>query len=480
MADTGKPCVAIAGASGFIGKSLCAELSRHMSVVALSRRAPPQQHPNEPCQWRQADLFSLLQVEQAVSGATCGIYLVHSMQPTSRMTQGSFADIDLILADNFARAARKQGLRRIIYLGGIIPQHASPQAHLSPHLRSRLEVERVLGSYGTEVIAIRAGLVVGRSGSSFKILESLVRRLPLMLCPRWTQTLGQPIALSDVVTIITRTLQDPELPAGAYDIGGADVLSYIDMMRRVAKKLGLWRAFFGTRLFTPTLSRLWVSLITGAPKELIYPLIESLKHEMIVQSDILFQRYGLTAKTFSAALDEALTTTNEPLPRVHSQAARRIVRSVNSVCSIQRLRIPHGRSVAWASQTYSKWLPRFLAPLIRVDVDAQGSMRFYLQPLGLQWQSVLALELSFSRERSSETRSLYYITGGVLSDNRDGKPPGRFEFRQVPGHNEVVIAILNYLPRLPWWFYVWTQAQVHVFVMNCFGRVTRRLAEREA
>jgi len=432
---------------------------------------------DEPLQWRQADLFSLLQVEAAVQGASCGIYLVHSMQQTSRMTQGSFADIDLILADNFARAARKHGLTRIIYLGGILPPHAATDPQLSAHLRSRLEVERVLGSYGAQVIALRAGLVVGQHGSSYQILETLVRRLPLMLCPRWTQTLGQPIALSDVVAMICRIVQDPALPAGAYDLGGGDVLSYIDMMRRVAKRLGLRRAFVGTRFFTPMLSRLWVSLITGASKELIYPLIASLKHEMVARGDALFRRYGIQAKSFAAALDEALAPQAQSWAPVVSTVRHTAVVPANTVCSIQRVRIPQGRSVAWASQTYSRWLPRFLAPIIRVDIDDQGSMRFYLQPLGIGWGAWLALELTFSKERSDDTRSLYYITGGILSDNRSGKQPGRFEFRQVPGHSEVVIAILNYQPRLAWWFYVLTQAQVHLFIMRCFGRVTRRLAE---
>ena len=177
--------VAVAGASGFVGSALCHELvAAGMHVLALGRSpVPARQEVQREAALRvsepgitkvQADLFSLIQVERAIDGADIGIYLVHSMLPAARLTQGHFSDFDLLLADNFARAAQRKGLKRIIYVGGIIPDIR--EELLSKHLQSRLEVERVLGSTGLPVFVLRAGLIVGRGGSSLKIIINMVRR----------------------------------------------------------------------------------------------------------------------------------------------------------------------------------------------------------------------------------------------------------------------------------------------------------------
>src|SRR5690606_15038482 len=176
--------------------------------------------------WRACDLYSLLQAEQALAGADYAFYLVHSMMPMASLTQGSFEDIDLILADNFARAASKAGVKQIIYLGGIIPSGTL----LSRHLRSRLEVEQTLAAHGVPVTRIRASLIVGARGSSFQIVEKLVKRLPLLLCPRWTRTLTQPIALKDVLEILQYVMGKPEHFHHAYDVGGPSVLSYVEVL----------------------------------------------------------------------------------------------------------------------------------------------------------------------------------------------------------------------------------------------------------
>ena len=152
--------VAIAGAGGFVGAALTARLvADGVRVIALGRAAPAPSGPGDAMiERRQADLFSLLQVELALAGADVGVYLVHSMMPAAQLTQGRFDDLDIVLADNFARAARAQGLKRIVYLGGLIP---TSRHDLSRHLESRLEVERVLGSTGIPVTTLRAGLIVG-------------------------------------------------------------------------------------------------------------------------------------------------------------------------------------------------------------------------------------------------------------------------------------------------------------------------------
>src|SRR5690606_17786672 len=151
-------------------------------------------------------------------------------------TQGDFSDHDLVAADNFARAASHAGVRQIVYLGGLVPE-----GDLSAHLRSRLEVEHALAQHGVPVTALRAGMVVGPGGSSTDIMLRLVRRLPAMICPSWTTTLTQPIALSDCVELLTWCLGETRTFGESFDVGGPDVLTYRDMMQRAAAALGLKR-----------------------------------------------------------------------------------------------------------------------------------------------------------------------------------------------------------------------------------------------
>ena len=168
--------LALAGATGYIGHNLLNELKKKYDVIALSRNGDDKDDESH-VEWRSCDLFSLHDTIDGLKGADIAIYLVHSMMPSAKLTQGSFEDMDLILADNYARAAKENGIQQIVYLSGIIPEETED---LSRHLKSRLEVERVLGAYGTPVTTIRAALIVGPKGSSFPILSKLVKRLPVM------------------------------------------------------------------------------------------------------------------------------------------------------------------------------------------------------------------------------------------------------------------------------------------------------------
>ena len=145
--------IALTGASGYIGHNLLKLLTGDYDVIALSRNGNQQEH-SPHVEWRSCELFSVSSAEKALEGADYAVYLVHSMLPSAKLTQADFEDMDAILADNFARAARKNGIKQIVYLSGIIPEHL-PQEQFSRHLRSRLEVERILGSYGVPVTTIR-------------------------------------------------------------------------------------------------------------------------------------------------------------------------------------------------------------------------------------------------------------------------------------------------------------------------------------
>jgi uncharacterized protein YbjT (DUF2867 family) len=456
--------IAVAGASGFVGRQLCEQLAQEHQVVAISRQS---QDPNRD--WkngiisRRADLFSLKQIEEALQGADIAVYLIHSMLPANRLTQGSFADLDAILADNFARAAKRQGVKRIIYLGGLIPGEG-----LSPHLSSRLEVEWILASQGTPLITLRAGLIVGTQGSSFVIMERLVRRLPIMLCPAWTTKLCQPIHIDNVVHFLKNTITDGDLPSGAYDIGGPDQISYLDMMRETARILDRTRWFFAVPFMTAGLSKLWLRLITQTPKQLVYPLVESLRHDMICHSNPLAERYHITPAPIRSALHDALKTSHGKSPAASSRRFRPRLMEY-AVTSVQRIPIAPNQTIAGLTKEYADWVQTFMRPFIRILHTQDGSLKFYFRFLPFR-PGLLLLELTFSPERSDQTRQLFYISNGSLLAKNAGPKRGRFEFRRLPNSDEALTAVLDFYPRLPWWIYRYSQALIHLLVMTCFRR----------
>lgn len=455
-----RPRVVVAGASGFVGSALLPVLAARHNVIALSRSGSA---AIPGVRWEKCDLFSLLQTERAVSGADYAVYLVHSMLP-ARLTQARFEDMDFILADNFARGAARAGVKQIVYLGGIIPD----DAQLSRHLASRLEVERVLSARGVPVTSLRAGLIVGPRGSSFRIVLRLVQRSPLLLCPHWTRSMTQPAGLADVVRLIDFCIGRTETYGRAYDVGGPDVMSYVELMRRTAARLGRRRWIVTVPFVSSRLSTWGLRAITGAHRELVAPLVESLRHAMLAHSPTMQERAGIDPQTFDEALESALQG-EEETPEADAHLLRRDKRSGQGryVCSIQRLPLPPGHDAIWVAREYARWLPLLFRYVLRVTVDDRLNLAFRLtgcrRPL---------LELAYSQDRSSADRPLYYITGGILAgtaDISDGRAPARLEFRESPDRRSVLAAIFNYRPSLPWWFYRLTQAPMHLLVMKLFA-----------
>ncbi|MCG3192072.1 MAG: NAD(P)H-binding protein [Thermoanaerobaculia bacterium] len=463
--------VAVAGASGFVGRALLPILSECFHVVALTRKGSPGGNRETGdavigrVEWRGCDLFSLLEAEKALSGADFAVYLVHHMMPAARLTQGSFADLDLISANNFARAARAAGIRQIVYLGGLIPQNDD----LSRHLESRLEVERELRSTGVPVTALRAGLILGPGGSSFDILVRLVGRLPALLCPAWTSTRTQPVALDDVVSMIASVIGDPSTFGETADVGGPDVMTYREMLARTAEVLRLKRPFVAFPFLTPRLSTLWVSTVTGAPRQLVGPLVMSLRHPMVARDRSLQLRKIGEGIPFDEAVRRALPAQGAA---GGGSSLRRMAQrpSGNAVRSVQRLPLPEGWNALDVSREYLRWLPNFTRPFLRVRIleDGRCEFRFVGVPREL-------LVLNFSEERSSDNRPLFYIRGGLLAQTHE---KGRLEFREVLDGKAILAAIHDFRPTLPWFIYVNTQARVHLSVMKSFRRHLGRLATR--
>ena len=463
--------VAVAGASGFVGQALVAALLPAHDVIALGR-GEPASAPREGLDYRRCDLYSAEQAAEALAGATAAVYLVHSMLPSARLVQATFSDLDLICADNFARAAARARVLHIVYLGGLTPAGANG---LSEHLRSREEVECVLASHGARVTTLRAGLVIGPGGSSFDMLLRLAERLPWMILPKWGSTRSQPIGLDDVVRLLVFALEHPEFAGRAHDVGGPSVLSYAQMLEHTVTLLGRRPHIFRLPFNVPVVSLLWVSAITGAPLALVMPLIESLKHEMLARQGLGLQAAaGFSATSFDVLVAQAMrdeAARVKPPPPSRGAPARK---RASTVVSLQRLHRPGTLTAREVADTYFRWLPGWLRPFIRVTRTASG------WALALVGVASPLLELSFDEARSDDDRAVFRISGGLLRARASEQ--GTFEFRSVLAGKFVMTLVSGFEPRLPWLLYKFTQAIAHGQVMRAFGRHLKRMerAPRDA
>jgi uncharacterized protein YbjT (DUF2867 family) len=224
----------------------------------------------------EGDCLDEKSLDRALAGVKFAYYLVHSMGGRS-----DFADADRRAADNFGRAAARAGVQRIIYLGGLTGNSRS----LSAHLKSRVETGDLLRASGVPVIEFRASIVIGAGSLSFQMIQSLVERLPVMICPRWVATLTQPIAIADVVSYLDAALELPGTTSPIFEIGGPEVVSYGEMMRVYARLRGLRRLLLPVPLLTPHLSGLWLALVTPAQARVGRALVEGLKNATVVGSN---------------------------------------------------------------------------------------------------------------------------------------------------------------------------------------------------
>ncbi len=470
-----KPVVAIAGASGFVGTALRRTLAESFTWQALTRSETISGGSSDPTGtlWRHCDLYSLPQVREALRGADYAVYLVHSMHPSTRLVQGSFQDMDLLLADNFVRGAEEAGVRHIIYLGGLLP---ADDVKLSPHLESRREVEAVLRSRSIPVTVLRAGLIFGPGGSSFGMLVKMVRRLPVLVLPGWTRSRTHSIDIRDVVRAFAVALEDGNLRGGTYDLGGHEPMSYGAMIRRTARLLGRKRLFVTFPFSCFLLSRGWVSLFSGLPGSLVNPLLESLRHSLEARPNALLDRIRPDAVPFERSLLDSVAAEASAPPHPRQASRRKDLRMIQRsrrVRSVQRMYLPDGYDAAMVAERYGDWLTYSSGRLLAVTRSPAGALAFRLWPL----RSSL-LELTPTPEsRTGGRRRAFYISGGLLT--RAVEPPGRLEFRVFPENRCVIAAIHGFAPCLPWWLYRHTQALVHLTVMRAFSRHLRRIGRRD-
>jgi uncharacterized protein YbjT (DUF2867 family) len=269
-------CILLTGATGYVGGQLLPRLLEGGHQVRALVRDPKKRSLPEGAEPVQGDAVSGEGLEDALAGTDVAYYLIHSMGGGN---SGGFADQDEQAARNFARAARKGGTGKAVYLGGL----PSSNDHDSEHLRSRHRTAEVLAEEGPDLAYARAAMVLGAGSSSFDMLRKLVHRLPLMVTPSWVDTKSQPIAIDDVVQALA-ALGESDV-TGEVHLGGADVLTYRSMMRRFARLENRRQpTMVPTPVLSPKLSSYWVQFITGADGGLVRPLVDGLRSEMVVQT----------------------------------------------------------------------------------------------------------------------------------------------------------------------------------------------------
>jgi uncharacterized protein YbjT (DUF2867 family) len=286
--------VLVAGASGFVGARLCPALeAAGHTVRAMTRRPAGYRGGGEPVAGDVGDPATL---RTALAGCEVAFYLVHSLG------DADFEQRDADGAAAFGRAAAHAGVARIVYLGGL----GASEDDLSAHLRSRHEVEELLGKAGAPVTTLRAGIIVGHGGISWEMTRQLVEHLPAMVCPRWVRTRTQPIAVADVVRYLVGVLDVPETTGSGFDIGGPEVLEYLTMMRRVAAIEGRRMLVLPVPLLTPSLSSRWLSLVTDVDVATGRSLIDSMSNEVVVRDDSIRELVPFSPMDYDDAVLVAL------------------------------------------------------------------------------------------------------------------------------------------------------------------------------
>jgi uncharacterized protein YbjT (DUF2867 family) len=291
----------VTGATGYVGGRLLRRLAAEGRSVRALARVPARVERLPGVTAARADLLTGEGLTAALEGCHTAYYLVHSMERVPP-GDGDFSGRDRRAAETFGKAAAAAGVERIVYLGGI-----APAGDLSPHLGSRLEVEEVLLAAVPGSTALRASIVIGAGSPSFRVLVRLVERLRILPLPRWRSNRTQPIDERDVIEFLARTPSTAEAAGRSLDVCGPDVLSYGEMIERIADLMGVGRMPLGLgRSLTPPVSAV-VAGVSGQPLELVRPLMESLESDVLPRDPEAAPRlYGIRPRSFGRAVEHAL------------------------------------------------------------------------------------------------------------------------------------------------------------------------------
>ena len=290
--------VLVTGATGFVGNRLISALvEKGYKIKALSRRDLPSK---ESVKFVQADAFDVHSLSNAMKGTDVAFYLLHSMEDNISAWR-NFAEREKFQAENFLRAAEEAGVKRIIYLGGLVSESIS----LSPHMASRKKVGEILASGKIPVTELRASIIIGSGGGSYAMLRYLAERLRVMVCPKWVKSLAQPIAVDDVVKYLVGSMENSTTSGKIFEVGGPDKMTYEKLMRVYAKFIKKNIFIIQIPFLTTRLSSYWVDLITPVKASLARPLVDSLVHDTIVTDDKITKIIPFERKTVIESIEIA-------------------------------------------------------------------------------------------------------------------------------------------------------------------------------
>lgn len=378
--------IMVTGATGFIGSRLISHLSKMgYSVTGMSRREIA---GVSDVKYVQADVFDASQLEKALKGTKIAYYLLHSMEG-SKENWKEFAAREKLQAQNFLQAAVKTGVKRIIYLGGLV----NDSLELSPHMKSRKKVGEILASGDIPVTEFRASLIIGAQGGSYAMLRYLVERLPVMVCPSWVKSLAQPIAVDDVIEYLAGCVTKVETIGRIYEIGGRDKMTYEQIMHVYAKYLDKRLFVVHIPFLTTRLSSYWVDLITPVKASLARPLIDSLVHDTVVADNSITKVIPLKLKSVLQSIDIATKEMRENPPATPLREERTGFK-IN-----QKLLLASLIAMAIVGTTYY-WLD-----------DRSELFEPLWMIIGIFWYAVIIIALVFVKNKTR----LGYLIAGILS-----------------------------------------------------------------
>ncbi|MEZ8030941.1 MAG: NAD(P)H-binding protein [Nitrosopumilus sp.] len=378
--------ILVTGSTGFIGKKLLTKLDETgFKVKAMSRSKYPD---TENTKYVQANAFDADSLCTATEGVETAFYLLHSMEG-SKKEWAEFANREKQQAQNFLKAATQSGVKRIIYLGGLVNE----SLHLSKHMKSRHDVGKILASGDIPVTELRASVIVGAEGGSYAMLRYLVERLPLMVCPKWVKSQTQPIAVDNVVDYLIGVMKNPETSGKILEIGGPEVMTYEQLMRLYSYILNRNLTVIQIPFLTPRLSSYWIDLVTPVKASLARPLVDSLVHDSVVKDKSIDKLVSVKLKPMTEAIASA---------REESKAFKPIIKSGEEKTSYkinQKILLITLCAMAFIGTTYY-WMD-----------DRSDVWQIPWLVGSLIWYAAILFAISFVRQKAR----LGYLIGGLLS-----------------------------------------------------------------
>lgn len=375
--------ILVTGSTGFIGSRLVKRLaSLGYTVTAMSRKKIPDSLSVKQV---KADSLDASSLKNSLKGIRIAFYLLHSMEGEKKHWK-EFAEREKTQAQNFLKAATECGVKRIIYLGGLVDD----SLELSSHMKSRKDVGEILSSGNIPVTQLRAPLIIGAGGGSYAMLRYLVERLRVMICPKWVKTLSQPIAVDDVIEYLIKCMENQDTIGRTFDIGGPEKMTYEQLMRQYSAFLNKNLFVIQVPFLTTRLSSYWVDLVTPVKASLARPLIDSLVHDSTVKDESITKIIPMRLKNIREAIEIATTEVNQEQPKPENEKTGFAIN--------QKILLYSLLSISIIGTTYY-WLDS------RVDV---------YHPIWLAASTLWFMAIGFSILFVSKKTRLGYLISGIL------------------------------------------------------------------